>query len=273
MLTSFRDDVQIAIKIWNELLLEQFFDDIDYIYVKGSAVKPWKSIIDYVPQISDIDIHVKIRNDHPSELVQPSLETSLKVGPEYEKRFIKFNVNSRRSYNHIPRIQMVLLNNVLDRKFNFVFPRIKDIHILYGEPHFPEEVSGDYIRNQDREELLKLPVLLQKSYKNLLDRSDPLEMYILLRRICFVISPSPVRLLTQLLQDQDPYDIWTWNRSTIKQNLEVCNLRDLASEYSQYYTLGWDLYNKKFQDTDLFVKVIVKGLSALQLVYNEIIKF
>ena len=220
--------------------------------------------------VFNFDIHVKVKDEQNSELVHPSLETALRVGPEYEKRFIKFNVNRGRSYNHIPRIQMLLLNNVLDRKFNFVFPRMKDIHILYGEPHFPEEVSSDYIRNQDREELLKLPELLQKSYKNLLDRSDPLEMYILLRRICFVISPSPVRLLTQLLLDQDPYDIWTWNRSTIKQYLEECNLKDLALIYGQYYSLGWELFNNRFLDTDLFLRLLIKGLNVLQLIYNEI---
>ena len=91
---SIKEDVQIAIKIWKELLLEQFSDDIEYMYVKGSAVKGWSSIIDYVPQISDIDIHVKVKDEQNSELVHPSLETALRVGPEYEKRFIKFNVGS-----------------------------------------------------------------------------------------------------------------------------------------------------------------------------------
>ena len=37
--------------------------DIAGIYFKGSAIKEWASPLDYVPEISDIDIHLLFSDD------------------------------------------------------------------------------------------------------------------------------------------------------------------------------------------------------------------
>ena len=37
--------------------------EIRGVYLKGSSVKAWESPLDYVPEISDVDIHVWFRND------------------------------------------------------------------------------------------------------------------------------------------------------------------------------------------------------------------
>ena len=37
--------------------------EIRAIYLKGSAVKAWESPLDYVPEISDVDMHVWFRDD------------------------------------------------------------------------------------------------------------------------------------------------------------------------------------------------------------------
>ena len=38
-------------------------DEIRGIYLTGSTVKAWDSPLDYVPEVSDVDIHVSFRND------------------------------------------------------------------------------------------------------------------------------------------------------------------------------------------------------------------
>src|SRR5699024_3931053 len=40
-------------------------DQIEGIYLKGSATKPWESPLDYVPELSDVDIHLLLRDGAP----------------------------------------------------------------------------------------------------------------------------------------------------------------------------------------------------------------
>lgn len=269
---EFRKDIEIAINIWQDLLNSFFQDDLEYVYVKGSAMKPWKSMIDYVPQISDVDIHVKLKDSNSELLKHPSLEIALQFGHTYQKLFKKENEQRKRKYSHLPRIQLVVINKLKLSKENFVYPRLQDVHVLVGNPIFPTELSFDFVRKSDNEELLQIPKVIAKANNDLVDRSDSFEYYIVLRRINFVISPSPVRLLTQLLIDENPYDIWVFNRSTIKEKLESLSLNELASTYERYYLAGWKLFTSKFMDTNKFINVLSLGQKVLELVYNEVVK-
>ena len=56
-----KQDIQIAIKVWKDMLNDFMPDNIDYIFTKGSSAKKWESDMDYVPVISDVDIHVKLK--------------------------------------------------------------------------------------------------------------------------------------------------------------------------------------------------------------------
>lgn len=42
-------DISIAVNIWKDIILDYFLEEIEYLYAKGSALKPWESNIDYVP--------------------------------------------------------------------------------------------------------------------------------------------------------------------------------------------------------------------------------
>ena len=47
-----------------EALLRQIpSSEVAGIYFKGSAQKRWDSPVDYVPEVSDVDIHVLLRDD------------------------------------------------------------------------------------------------------------------------------------------------------------------------------------------------------------------
>ncbi len=267
-----KDDIIIAVNIWKDMLLDFFKDDIEYIYAKGSSLKEWDSIIDYVPQISDVDIHVKLVDNQSGSLLHPSLETSLKLGREYETRFINHNKNINRSYLHLPRIQMVLLDKIVVDMNDFVYPRYQDVHVLFGKPAFPREVEYDYIRKVDKNGILKLNDVLLDIPIALRDRSDKFEYYNLLRRMNYYVSPSPVRLLSQLLLKENPYNIWTWNRTTIKKNLEALSLDRLANVYEKYYLIGWELFKEQFNNNAKFQSLIATGMKVLELVYNENLK-
>ena len=53
----------LAACVRDVLLAQLPADEIRDIYLTGSTVKPWDSPLDYVPEVSDVDIHVSFRND------------------------------------------------------------------------------------------------------------------------------------------------------------------------------------------------------------------
>ena len=63
LMMKVRRDVDTCIEVWTEILLARYQRNIDYLYAKGSSIKPWDGIIDYVPTLSDVDIHIKTVDD------------------------------------------------------------------------------------------------------------------------------------------------------------------------------------------------------------------
>ena len=58
-----RHDVRMCIQAWSETVQKFFSDRLDYMYAQGSAVKRWDSPIDYVPILSDVDLHIHLTDD------------------------------------------------------------------------------------------------------------------------------------------------------------------------------------------------------------------
>ena len=57
--SALRREVQAAIDSWVEVLLDRLPDGaVRGIYFKGSAQKAWDSPVDYVPELSDVDLHL-----------------------------------------------------------------------------------------------------------------------------------------------------------------------------------------------------------------------
>lgn len=272
MIELLKRDIDIAIVTWKNLLIKYSQHEIEYIYVKGSSVKTWDSNIDYVPQLSDIDIHIKVKDDKTSSLMNPTVEQSLLFSREFEENFKNTCINLKHQFIHIPRIQIVIINKISKKLEQFTFSREEDVLLILGKIENNIQDEFEIIRKKDKTQLLILPETLNKISSNLLDRSDPFELYILLRRICFIVSPTPVRLLTQLLTKTNPYDIWTWNKTRIVKELEMISLSSIAHHYKQYYESGWDLFKTGFSDTDKFRKIILLAYTILKEVYEIFLK-
>ena len=54
------------------------------IYFKGSAQRPWDSLLDYVPELSDVDVHVWLHEAAVSS-DEITLETALQVQTAIER--------------------------------------------------------------------------------------------------------------------------------------------------------------------------------------------
>lgn len=263
--SQLKEDIKSALSIWHDLLKDFHGDNLLYIYSKGSAIKNWDSVIDYVPVISDIDIHYGVHEITKLFSDPNPREASLKISLEYEMRFNKENPNKI----HIPRPQVMCINSLQDN-VPFVHPLETSVKMLCGEFPKHDKLSDDKIKQIDLDNLADL-----KSYLNLLPDSYldkvGLDYWSTLRQLSWRVGPSPVRILTHLLPE--PLTIWTWNRSKIEDELRKHNLPYIANLYSEYYIHGWELFQSQFSNATLFQKCLRKGSNLLEQCYNWYLKY
>ncbi|MHA2168634.1 MAG: hypothetical protein ACXAB7_01850 [Candidatus Kariarchaeaceae archaeon] len=213
-----RQDIDLAIEIWKEVLLEFFSGDLLVVYVKGSAIKQWDSIYDYVPLISDLDIHIQLQNQVKHKL---STDIAMEIAARYENRFKQIS----HDYLHIPRTQVIFVNE-LKLQVNYIPPKFTDIQILIDNgvdmDVFLSDDSVDYKKMQriDRENLESYEDYLKVLAKSLIDRTG-LDYWLTIRRMCWRVSPAPIRVLSQL--NPEIY-YWSMNRTKVIQHLKESGL-------------------------------------------------
>lgn len=267
---SIKKDITLSIDVWKTLLNDFAKDDVEYLFTKGSSAKKWESDIDYVPIISDVDIHVKFQNKKKKLLNRKKAFADASFFTEnYEKSF--YNSCKKMNYKpiHVPRVQIVQLE-FHGRKGYVVPPREQDIIWLQGTSTFPEEMDHQIIREMDKKSLLNEKLFIDSIPETFFELSG-LGYYTLLYRIGSRISPSPIRLLTQQM-DENPHDIWAMNKTTIKNLLLEHNLNAIASNYEQYYVTGWKLFESSFTDNELYRTMIKNGYYVLKGCYEELLK-
>ena len=263
-----RKDVKTCITCWKEILTDEFPEQITVMYAKGSACKPWESDIDYVPVISDVDIHVRfITKDKNDPLSLLPVKDAINMTEKYEKLFFR----RRKHFLHLPRVQIVNVNEII-KDPTFIFPRIEDILLVYGWYDPPVQVSDKNIRESDKKRALSdltdyLSILSEKTF----DRSG-MDYWIQLRSMTWRVSATPVRLLTQLLDISQisPYEVWTWNRSRIVKELITQDLTSLAMSYQNFYLSGWKLFLSGFSETGHYREMLNYGHSVLSNCLNLI---
>ena len=251
-------DVMAAVKVWSVVLEEAFGPRLDYAYAKGSALKKWDSFIDYVPVLSDVDIHLMTTDD--DQLFSSDRKgflKSIEVSRNYEEQFL----NERPDHLHIPRSQVIQLNHIIRNLPDFVQPRVADVHVMIGAPLEHDIPTKESIRTADYNQLEELEPILDDLPRQSFDRVS-LDFWALLRRLCWRVSPTPLRLLTQTASD--PRDVWRWNRTRIIHELEKQSYGEIANSYRRFYELGWDLFLSEFKGLQEFREIIVHAHDVLR---------
>ncbi len=261
MRDQLRLEVTTALDIWNEVLLEEFGSNLNYVYSKGSAVKEWDSSIDYVPMISDIDVHFTLYDYKHGANLSKAVASSLKVGLRYEENF-KERIAL---HHHVPRPQVMCINSFMEDE-QWVNPKEKEVIMLYGQ--FPDYAyhSETSLRTIDFNNLLEIGPILKRLYWTSIDRVG-YELWSLMRNLTWKIGPVPARILTHEL-NENPYTIWSWNRSTLVEKLQSVNLNQLAKSYSNFYNEGWQLYLSNFNDIASNHSMITAATEVLDLGYK-----
>ena len=100
------------------------------IYAKGSATRAWDTVIDYVPEISDVDIHVWLVDEPSAQPVLQDLDVALAIQADLERRYKE----AIHVPLHVPRPQIMLLKTLAeDPAYVPLPPHV--VETLYGEPY------------------------------------------------------------------------------------------------------------------------------------------
>ncbi len=258
-----RCDVEAGLKAWITVMKEDLGTRIRYAYTKGSASKKWETPIDYVPIISDVDIHIMLHDDDPFFTgSSESFDESLFLSKRYEDEFLHLQPD----YLHIPRSQIMTINK-LATDLEYVPPRPQDIRALVGDMPNPIIQSDGDIRQIDRQNLMDYQEFIEPLPRRIFDRTG-LDYWFIIRQMCWRVSPAPVRLLTQITDN--PIDVWSWNRTAIAKELESRDYAEIAEHYTNFYLHGWDLFLSKFTNSESYRSCISAGYYTLSRCREEV---
>ena len=252
------DDVMAAVKVWGVVLEEAFGPRLDYAYAKGSALKKWESIVDYTPMLSDVDIQFMTKDDNQLfSSDRKGFLKSIEVSKKYEDLFLV----ERPDHLHIPRSQVIQINQIIQNLPDFVLPRVSDVHVMIGKPTEHEPPPDESIINVDYNQLKELEPILDDLPRQAFDRVS-LDFWAIIRRLCWRVSPTPVRLLTQTASN--PHKVWGWNRTRIINELKKQSYDDIAESYRRYYEVGWDLFLSEFKGLQEFREITIHAYDVLR---------
>ncbi|MCK4234253.1 hypothetical protein KAX75_07470 [candidate division WOR-3 bacterium] len=187
-----RKEITCMLEAFVDVLLEEIPEsEIEGIYFKGSGQKEWDSPLDYVPEISDIDIHLLLAEDTLVEQYFGTTEQALTIQAQVEERYFS-NVPEP---IHFPRPQLVMLNPAI-KDNDFVPSPPNTITVLHGKPYLSIEDSAlDRLQRIDCQRLLDEEQFLSKYPLHVVDRPSKY-LWQALRNLVWHISPIGSRVLS-----------------------------------------------------------------------------
>ena len=255
--TVLKNEVNNMLQAFVEVLLEEIPDsEIKAIYHKGSAQKDWDSPLDYVPEISDIDVHLLFHDDSSVNKHFGSVVQAVNIQSKVEKRYF----SKKTKPIHVPRPQLVILNQLLQDEDYIPTPKIA-ISVLYGEDYPETDYSSpERIMHIDCRRLISEESFLLRFPLHTVDRPSRY-LWESLRLLVWHVSPTGPRALHLLGVPTEK--AWSINRTSTVTLLREIGERQLAQDYSDFYLFGWEYFISKYSNTDAGRSSLVSGVRAL----------
>lgn len=259
--TRLRSEVRAMFAAIRTVLLAEIGESrIRGIYAKGSATRPWDTLIDYVPEISDVDVHVWLVDEPPALPLLYDLDVALAIQAGLARAYREAVGDPL----HLPRPQIMPINLLVqDPAFVLSPPQI--VEVLYGEPHpHHGQKSHAEIRRIDAEHLQENHAAMAEFPLHLMDKPDKY-VWSAVRTLGWRVSPTGARVLDLL--GMDPDDAWSMNRSGVVRALRELGQDALADKLEDYYLAAWDYYLSGLTDTSAARTAIRAGIEAVNLGY------
>ncbi len=226
------------------------------IYSHGSSLKRWTSPIDYVPELSDVDVQLVLVNP---DLLETDLDRTFAVQADYERRFSE----SVPAPLHTPRPQIMVINRELGNP-EFLSGPVGTAITMFGSPFEEVRPQPDhaFVAAVDKKSLLsdvhaswtaKLP-------SHLIDRPAKF-LWQPLRDMSWRISPLAPRVLSVLGASFE--EAWGQNRSGLILSLRDRGETEFADTYARFYLEGWKFFKSGYVDSGAARRALSAGLGAI----------
>lgn len=227
------------------------------IYLKGSAHKRWDSPVDYVPEISDVDVHVLFRNGDSVDRRLGTAEAAMAVQKRIEEGYA---ARIKRPI-HTPRPQLVVLNLLLqDPDYSPSPPGM--VETLWGEPYPSATYDEQKERAVARKRLLADAAALDTLPLRVIDKPGRY-LWAVIRDLTWRTGPSGPRML--LLFGMPAAQVWSLNRTGVIQALENLGAHDFARAYRDYYLSAWIYFLSGYADSEAARSAVGAGVNALRM--------
>jgi hypothetical protein len=236
-----RKEIQAEVDAAMEMVFKTFGKkNIRGIYFKGSASKKWDSIIDFVPEFSDIDIHVLFNEDNLMHKMIGKVPEALRFGKEIEAAFMK----RIKKPLYLPRLQLLSLNEMHKKDF-FVPSPIKIVQTIYGVDYISRPVSSEENISHALSGIYEHEKFIENFAHKVMDSNhDALPKD--LRDMFWRISSLGNNTLALLGLSFD--NAWTLNRTGVVKELQRFGQNKLAKQYVLFYKHSWDYVLTKDPD-------------------------
>ena len=231
--------------------------EIRAIYLKGSVVKRWESALDYVPEVSDVDMHIWFRDDAAWPGYLGTVSQALEVQAGVEARFAARVPRPL----HEPRPQLIVMNKMMAEHEGFLHSPRSTVRVLYGE-EYPEADYSDSagIRRHDAAQLVGEAEWVDRMPLHLVDKPG---RYLreALRQLVWRVSPAGPRVLH--VSGLDAEQAWSMNRTRATLALRNLGLTSLADSYAAFYLSSWDYFLSGFTDSEAGRSAILAAAQVL----------
>lgn len=258
--TALRREIDAMAAAYAETLLELAPPvTVNAIYAKGSAFKKWDSLIDYVPELSDVDIHVRFTDNASAAQTFGTVRGALNVA---SKALSLFNTCCPDAV-HKPRPQLVLLNDLESQPGHFPSP-YETVRTLHGQDYQrATPLEFERTKAEDARRILAdASFLVAEAPTKLADRPGRLAWHVV-SLLTWRVGPAGPRILTQL--GLEPLTAWSLNRTSIVRELATRANTRIAEAYAGFYLAGWEGFRSAFLNGDAAVKAIL----AAEVVFQE----
>ena len=231
-------------------------DEIRAVYLKGSAKKRWDTPIDYVPEASDLDVHVWFHDDEWERSLFSDLDQAFKVQRDIEGRY-------RRKCPrpiHTPRPQIMIVNNLL-RRPGYMHSPPDSVAVLLGQDYPTADYSAvDELKRYKCQDLLNFADIVDSYPYRVFDRPDKY-LAELLRDLSYRVSPVGPIILH--LAGLDPMAVWSMNRTQVTRALEDIGEGGLVETYVGYFLARWRWFLSHDDDLDALRDAVRAALEVL----------
>lgn len=206
-------------------------NEVVSVYHKGSSNKRWDTLMDYVPELSDVDVHVLLADDSVAGTYLDPVDAGLGMQARLQPRFRELVPDPV----HLPRLQLIVVND-LQKAPEYVPSPPATITPLIGPAPAAPTADEEALRAIAQRQLLVPEKYLSDLGRHVADMPGR-HLWASVRNLTWRVAPTGPRVL-QLLGV--PYlEAWGSNRTGIARTLAAMGQEDLARQYGSFYYSAW----------------------------------